>query len=90
MSAEIVNNKILYFNAGLSDKQGNLWMTTYGGGVWKYNGEKLTNFEIKNGEEKVLLISIYQDNNGIIWLGTDNAGAYRYNGKAFEKFVLKK
>lgn len=90
LSAEIVNNKILYFNAGLSDKQGNLWMTTYGGGVWKYNGKKLTNFEIKNGEEEVLLISIYQDNNGIIWLGTDNAGAYRYNGKAFEKFELKK
>ena len=90
LSAEAVPRQIPYFNSGLADQQGNLWMTTYGGGVWKYDGEKLTNFEIKKGEEKVLLISIYQDNNGIIWLGTDNAGAYTYTGEAFQKFELKK
>jgi ligand-binding sensor domain-containing protein len=87
---EITKDKILYFNAGIADENGDLWMTTYRGGVWKYNGKILSNFEIKNGTEDVLLIDIYQDNNGTIWLGTDNDGVYKQNGKKFEKFVINK
>lgn len=84
---DLVKNKILYFNSGLTDNEGNLWMTTYGGGVWKYDGKTLSNFEINNKTEEVLLICIYQDNNGIIWLGTNNDGVYKQNGDNFEKFV---
>ena len=65
---------------------GNLWMTTYTGGVWKYDGNKLRNFPIKDGKTEVLLISIYQDNKGVLWLGRDNAGVYKFNGESFEKF----
>ncbi|MFK7775437.1 MAG: two-component regulator propeller domain-containing protein, partial [Saprospiraceae bacterium] len=36
-------NRIGYFNAGVSDNNGDLWMTTYGGGVWKYDGKELIN-----------------------------------------------
>jgi len=86
ISEEIAQNKILYFNSGISDKEGNLWMTTYGGGVWKYDGETLSNFEINNEKEDVLLICIYQDNIGTIWLGTNNDGVYKQNGDNFEKF----
>lgn len=86
---EIVKDKILYFNAGITDEKGNLWMTTYGGGVWKYDGKTLSNFEINNGEEEVLLISIYQDIMGTIWLGTDNDGVYRRIGNNFKKFEAK-
>jgi ligand-binding sensor domain-containing protein len=82
----IEKDKPNYFNSGLSDKEGNLWMTTYGGGVWKYDGKTLSNIEIKNGTEDVLLISIYQDNDGTMWLGTDNDGVYKSNGETFEKF----
>lgn len=87
---DIVKDKILYFNSGLSDEEGNLWMTTYGGGVWKYDGKALSNIEINNGEEDVLLISIYQDHDGIIWLGTNNDGVYKQNGSNFEKFEPNK
>jgi ligand-binding sensor domain-containing protein len=86
LSPEVIKDKILYFNSGLADENGNLWMTTYGGGVWKYDGNNLSNIEINNGKEDVLLISIYQDNSGILWLGTDNDGVYRQNGVSFEKF----
>ncbi len=82
----IVRDKLLYFNSGLTDSEGNLWMTTYGGGVWKYDGQTLSNTEIKNEHQKVLLISIYQDNKGTIWLGTNNDGVYRQSGDGFEKF----
>ncbi|MGQ0826932.1 MAG: ligand-binding sensor domain-containing protein [Bacteroidota bacterium] len=85
-----VDDKILGFVAGITDKEGNLWMTMYGGGVWKYDGKTLSNPEIKSDKEYVLLICIYQDNNGTIWLGTDNDGVYKQNGDKFEKFKLKK
>jgi len=86
----IEKNKPYYFNAGLVDRDGNLWMTTYGGGVWTYDGKMLTNLEVKKGTENALLVSIYQDNNGTIWLGTDNDGVYKQNGEKFEKFKLVK
>lgn len=79
-----------YFNSGLSDNNENLWMTTYSGGVWRYDGKITSNFEINNGKKDVLLITIYQDNNGIIWLGTDNDGVYKQNGDIFEKFEPNK
>ncbi|MGB1268853.1 MAG: ligand-binding sensor domain-containing protein [Flavobacteriaceae bacterium] len=85
----IEKDKPNYFNSGLSDSEGNLWMTSYGGGVWKYDGQMLHNFKVNNGKEEVLLISIYQDNDGVLWLGTDNDGVYKYNGDTFSKFELK-
>lgn len=88
LSPEIIEEKILYFNAGTNDHDGNLWMTTYGGGVWKYDGQTLSNFELRNGTEDLLLISIHRDNEGKIWLGTHNDGAYVQNGDRFEKFSI--
>lgn len=80
--------RLPYFNSGVIDNNDNLWMTTYTGGVWKYDGEELSNFPVKDGEKEVLLISIYKDNQGVLWLGTDNAGVFKYNGKDFVKFEL--
>ncbi len=86
----IEKDKPYYFNAGLVDKDGNLWMTTYGGIVWRYDGKTLSSFKINNGKEVVLLVTIYQDKNGILWLGTDNDGVYKQNGDKFEKFKLER
>ena len=85
---KIIKDKILYFMSGIADKQGKLWMTTYDDGIWCYNGESLSNIEIHNGTEDVLLISIYLDDKGGIWLGTNNDGVYKQNGEKFEKFEL--
>ncbi len=85
-TSELLQDMLPYFNSGLSDKEGNLWMTTYGGGVWKYDGQELLNFPVINGVTEALLVSIYQDNQGVLWLGTDNVGAFRYNGETFVKF----
>jgi ligand-binding sensor domain-containing protein len=87
---EIVKDKILYFNAGITDSEGDLWMITYSGGVWNYDGKSLTNYEINNRKEDVLLITIFQDNAGTLWLGTDNDGVYKYNGETFKKFEPNK
>ena len=85
-----LDDQLPYFNSGLRDHDGTLWMTTYGGDVWKYDGEKLINFPVRSGTSEILLISIYQDHEGTIWLGTDNDGAYQFDGVSFEKFKPKK
>lgn len=82
----IKKEKPNYFNSGIVSKDGNLWMTTYGGVVWKYDGKKLSSIKINNGKEVVLLVTIYQDKKGILWIGSDNNGAYKFNGNTFEKF----
>jgi len=84
---ELLKDRIGYFNSGLVDTEGNLWMTTYGGGVWKYDGVVLSNMEINNETEEVLLICIYQDREGRIWLGSNNNGVYRQGGEGFEAFL---
>jgi len=72
--------------SSVADKDGNIWMSTYGGGVWKYDGKVLSNIDVKNEDGDVLLISIFQDKEGTLWLGTDNDGIYKGDGATFEKF----
>ncbi len=77
-----------YFLSGLEDNRGDLWMVTYSKGVWRYDGKNLQHYEVKDGNENVLLFSIYKDSKGGLWVGTHSDGVYRYNGKGFEKFKL--
>ena len=79
---------IPYFNSGLSDLNGDLWMTTYTGGVWKLVGDKLQNWKVEKDQTKALLVCIYEDNDGVLWLGSDNLGVFRFDGEAFESYEL--
>jgi len=75
-----------YFNSGLVDQEGNLWMTSYSGGVWHYDGEHLSNFPVHYEETEALLVSIYEDREGRLWLGSDNLGPFTKKGDTFERF----
>lgn len=75
-----------WYNGISKDKNQNLWMSTFGGGVWRYDGEGLTNYPVKDGGKDALGVSIYTDNRGAVWLGTLGSGALKFNGKSFEKF----
>lgn len=78
--------RAVYYNGIAKDKNHNLLMSTYGEGVWKYDGKKLVQYTVKDGAKDVLFVSVYKDNLGNIWLGTQGSGPYRFNGKSFEKF----
>ncbi|MFK8008230.1 MAG: two-component regulator propeller domain-containing protein [Saprospiraceae bacterium] len=86
LSKGYFKSRLPYFNSGLSDNNGDLWMTTYTGGVWKYDGKELFNFSVKDGDTEALLICIYQDHQGVLWVGTDNVGVFKFDGKTFVKF----
>lgn len=76
----------IYYNGITRDNNRDLWMSTYGIGAWRYDGEKVVEFPVKDGGKNVLFVTVYKDNRGDIWLGSQGSGAYRFNGKSFEKF----
>lgn len=68
------------------DNDNNLWFVTYRDGVWKYDGTKISHYQVQEQSENIKLFSIYKDNKGDLWLGTHENGIYKFNGKTFEKF----
>ena len=69
------------------DNHNNLWFVTYLDGVWKYDGMKITHYNIQEESRQIALFSIYKDNNENLWLGTHENGAYKFNCKSFEAFT---
>lgn len=85
LSQQSVKMELPYYTSAVTDN-GNIWMTNYNEGVWKYDGKNLTNYRLNDRGTNVLTMFIYKDNSGSLWLGTDNSGVYKFNGKTFEKF----
>ena len=76
----------IYYSYIVEDNLGNIYLTTWDKGVFKYEEKTITRYEIKNGSKVVNLVSMYKDNQGNLWLGTTENGAYKFNGKTFERF----
>ncbi len=76
----------IYFQWVIKDNKQDLWMLTYRGGVWRYDGKSMTHYPVKDVDRVIGLIAIFKDNRGDLWLGTEDAGAYKFNGRTFEPF----
>lgn len=76
----------IYYSCILENNNGDIWLTTWDQGVFKYDGKNITNYPVKDGLKNVNLVSMYKDNQGNLWLGTTENGAYKFNGSTFEKF----
>ena len=72
---------------GYIDKSGNLWFSTYGGGVSRYDGKSFTNYTIAQGLAYNVVWGIFEDRKGNYWFGTDGAGVSRYDGRSFKNFT---
>lgn len=70
------------------DNNGNIWVGTVDAGVWKYDGNNLTNYTTKDGLTSNAINTIYKDNNGELWFGTDAHGICIFNGTTFTEFIL--
>lgn len=71
------------------DNTGNLWIGTVDAGVWRYDGNQLTNYTAKDGLTSNAVNTIYKDQKGELWFGTDAAGMCKFNGLSFTKFVVR-
>jgi len=71
------------------DNGGNIWVGTVDAGVWKYDGNNLTNYTTKEGLTSNAVNTIYKDKNGVLWFGTDSNGICKFNGTKFTEFIIK-
>ena len=75
------------FSNGYLDKDGTLWFSSNGGGVYHYDGITFKNYTEKNGLSSNQVFSIVSDNKNNLWFGTQN-GLTKYNRKQFEHIPL--
>lgn len=98
IDSAITENKIGYFRSIRKDKLNDIWITTWGNGLWKVdmgNSGKIDscNFQIvpykpiSPDQKKILSKRLYvaeTDNNGELWLGGyDTIYKYNYASKTF-------
>ena len=72
----------------VQDQLGSIWISTYGGGVTRYDGKNFSHYTTRQGLGSNSIISSYVDHKGDVWLGTYGAGVYRFDGKNFTRFTL--
>ena len=59
------------------DKKGHFWYATYGNGVYRYDGNRLTHFSTADGLSGNIVRGLAEDEGGNIWFAT-NGGVTRY------------
>jgi len=70
----------------ISDRIGNIWIGTWGGGATKYDGRSFTHYSSLQGLSNDMVNIIFEDSNGNLWFGTYN-GLNKYDGKSFTIFT---
>ncbi|MBD0349889.1 MAG: hypothetical protein ICV65_01915, partial [Flavisolibacter sp.] len=69
-----------------TDKAGNLWFGTIGGGVSKYDGKSFTNYTIAQGLVGNVVFSMIEDKEGNLWFAT-SSGVSKYDGYRFTNYT---
>ena len=77
-----------HFNGGLVDRSGDLWMTAYSSGVWRYSSNGLERMPIVSTIRDLHVMTIYEDADGVLWLGTQDDGVYKWETDHFKKVKL--
>jgi len=70
------------------DREGNLWFSTDGQGVFKYKGGAFVHFDESSGLEYPIVMSILRDKQGLLWMGTYGGGLQIYDGKRITTRLL--
>ena len=83
---QIRNNVIL---ALLTDRAGNLWIGTNGGGLVKYRQGKFSVLTTHQGLSNDSVLSLYEDQEGSLWIGTDGGGLNRLKDGRYETYTTK-
>ena len=68
------------------DSAGNIWFSTNGFGVYKYDGASFIQYTEEDGLTDNQVDVILEDNKGNIWIGTRFGGISRFDGEQFVNF----
>ena len=63
-------------------KSGNIWFSSEGFGVYKFDGNTFSNYSTEEGLMVRAVQTIFEDNEGQLWTG-GGGGLYRLNGDTF-------
>ena len=77
----------LYFQSIVKGKEGDLWMMPWIGGIFRWNGKKMTHYQAGEKDQDVRMSQIYRDRKGELWIASQTGGPFKFNGTKFEKFV---
>ncbi|TAF65009.1 MAG: diguanylate cyclase [Cytophagales bacterium] len=67
------------------DSEGNIWFGDRDTGVWKYDGNTMTNYPIDSKLNTPMIWTIYKDNKNNLLFGLADGNIFKFNGKTFEK-----
>jgi len=81
-------DEFIYYSHIVEDDDGNIWLTTWSQGVYKYDGSKITHYKVTAGGKDVNLVSMYKDRHGVLWLGTIDSGVFRFDGERFGNKII--
>ena len=70
------------------DEGGDLWISTFGGGVGHYNKGDWTRFSTENGLSSDKVFTIFQDSKNRLWFATDR-GVIKYEEGKWVTFTTK-
>jgi signal transduction histidine kinase/ligand-binding sensor domain-containing protein/DNA-binding response OmpR family regulator len=62
----------------VEDRDGKLWIGTYGGGVNIFDGRSFTHLTEKEGLSNNLVLDVYEDRNGSLWIATYGGGVCKF------------
>jgi signal transduction histidine kinase/ligand-binding sensor domain-containing protein/CheY-like chemotaxis protein len=77
-----------YLWALLVDRDGALWIGTYGGGLTRYKNGTFTTYDRSNGLSHPMVRAITQSRDGSLWVGT-NSGLNRFQNGRFTVYTTR-
>ncbi len=86
---DLINDFKTSYQCINQDNNGDLWFGTFGSGVWRYDGDKLTHFTQDKSLKIDLVKVIYKDKSGNLWYSIGEGSVYGFDGKSFYRFDAK-
>lgn len=71
----------------LEDRDGSLWIGTYGAGLKHLKDGKITTYSSRNGLPNDIVRCLYQDSSGDLWVGTDGGGFAKLSANKLSVFA---
>jgi ligand-binding sensor domain-containing protein/serine phosphatase RsbU (regulator of sigma subunit) len=72
------------------DRNGTLWLGSWGGGLYKFDGNTFSNYSRDAGLSYELVTSVDIDRQGNVWVGSHGGGFCKFDGERFITFNSRK
>ena len=70
----------------VQDKNGAMWVATYGAGVFKIDKDNIEHFSVESGLPTSNILVMFKDSSDGIWLGTNDAGVLKKEKHNFKNY----